>query len=150
VGTGPGTQAVQLAQMGFDVTGTDLSQTAIEQARNLSDQAKFIQDDILNSKINDTFDFVFDRGCFHTLDPRSHVTYVKTMSKLLNSGGLLFLKTFSTQQQGDWGPHRFDEDSLRAIFDKSFEVQNSLHTVYQGTLDEQPKALFTVLRKVNS
>ena len=33
VGTGPGTQAIALAKMGFHVTGTDISETAIEKVK---------------------------------------------------------------------------------------------------------------------
>ena len=32
LGTGPGTQAIQLSNLGFDVTGSDLSETAITKA----------------------------------------------------------------------------------------------------------------------
>jgi len=66
LGTGPGTQALQLAKRGFDVTGADLSQNAIKKARTLSDEINFVADDILNSNLPDKeFDFIFDRGCFH-------------------------------------------------------------------------------------
>ena len=51
LGTGPGTQAIQLAKHGFKVMGTDLSPTAIEQAKKLSSGVNFVSDDILNSKL---------------------------------------------------------------------------------------------------
>jgi SAM-dependent methyltransferase len=68
LGTGPGTQAIQLSKLGFVVTASDLSEHAIEKARNLSGDVNFIVDDILNSKLKENeFDYVFDRGCFHVL-----------------------------------------------------------------------------------
>ena len=36
LGTGPGTQALQLIKYDFKVTGTDISQNAIEKAKKLS------------------------------------------------------------------------------------------------------------------
>lgn len=39
IGTGPGTQAIALAQRGFRVTATDISETAIAKAKNQA-QAK--------------------------------------------------------------------------------------------------------------
>ena len=36
LGTGPGTQALQLSKFNFKVTGTDISQSAIEKAKKLS------------------------------------------------------------------------------------------------------------------
>ncbi|MEJ2261569.1 MAG: methyltransferase domain-containing protein, partial [Nitrosopumilaceae archaeon] len=35
LGTGPGTQAMQLTKLGFDVVGSDLSDHAIKRAQNL-------------------------------------------------------------------------------------------------------------------
>ncbi|MBI1662851.1 MAG: class I SAM-dependent methyltransferase [Nitrosopumilus sp.] len=35
LGTGPGTQALELSKIGFKVTGTDISQSAIEKAKKI-------------------------------------------------------------------------------------------------------------------
>ncbi len=51
LGTGPGTQAVQLSHLGFETTGSDLSANAIEKAKNLSKEVNFVTDDFLNSKL---------------------------------------------------------------------------------------------------
>jgi 2-polyprenyl-3-methyl-5-hydroxy-6-metoxy-1,4-benzoquinol methylase len=49
IGTGPGTQAIQLAKIGFIVTGTDLSYNAIQKAQRLDATINFLVDDILES-----------------------------------------------------------------------------------------------------
>ena len=74
LGTGPATQAIQLAKRGLQVTGSDISEAAINRANevylhdNKDKEISFIIDDILNSKIKDkSFDYIFDRGCFHVL-----------------------------------------------------------------------------------
>ncbi|MCE2506108.1 MAG: methyltransferase domain-containing protein [Nitrosopumilaceae archaeon] len=65
LGTGPGTQALELSKIGFKVTGTDISQSAIEKAKKLSNEIDFVVDDVLNLKLSDEqFDFIFDRGIF--------------------------------------------------------------------------------------
>ena len=54
LGTGPATQAILLAKRGFNVTASDLSEAAINRARNVYANEKnvnFIVDDILNSKL---------------------------------------------------------------------------------------------------
>ena len=51
LGTGPGTQAAAISKMGFEVTGTDISKTAIKKAKNLFPQVNFIVDNILETKI---------------------------------------------------------------------------------------------------
>src|SRR5687768_12777568 len=74
LGTGPATQAIQLAKRGLEVTGSDVSEAAIRRAKdvyghnNKDAKVNFIIDDILNSELKDKrFDYVFDRGCFHVL-----------------------------------------------------------------------------------
>ena len=36
LGTGPATQAIRLAEIGFEVTGTDISQNAISRAKKIA------------------------------------------------------------------------------------------------------------------
>jgi phosphatidylglycerol:prolipoprotein diacylglycerol transferase len=147
-GTGPGTQAIALAKRGFDVTGSDLSPAAIEYAtkRAKKEEAKvtFVVDDVLDTKLEGPFDVVFDRGCFHVLDPDRRKDYVATMKKLLAKDGHLFLKTFSHEQPGTEGPHRFEAKEILEIFAGAFEIEKIEKTVYEGQLDPAPKALFIV------
>lgn len=151
LGTGPGTQAIELAARGFDVTATDLSAAAIRNAMNLAAargvDVNFAQDDVLAPRVHGQFDAVFDRGCFHVIDPADRPTYVASVAAWLAPGSLLFLKTFSALQPGTAGPHRFTADQLRDIFAASFELLTADETIYQGTLDPPPRALFSVLRR---
>lgn len=151
LGTGPGTQAIALAERGFQVTATDLSQTAIEKAQRIAEEKSlnitWQQDDILNSKLEGQFDFVFDRGCFHVFSPESRPDYVRTVERLIKPGGYFFLKCFSYLQPGEQGPHRFKPEEIQEIFSKTFNVSSAKETVYQGTLDPLPKALFCILER---
>ena len=55
LGTGPATQAIWLAKRGFNVIGSDLSETAIKRANSVYANEKnidFVVDDILNSKLS--------------------------------------------------------------------------------------------------
>jgi SAM-dependent methyltransferase len=149
LGTGPATQAIELSKLGFQVTATDISKNAITRAERMSSSIEFIVDDILESKLKgDSFDYIFDRGCFHVLEPSSRQKYVNQVSGLLRDGGLLFLKTFSTKElSSGGGPYRFSIDEIDSIFSDRFVIESFKETVYQGTLDILPKALFVVLRK---
>ena len=150
LGTGPATQAIELSKLGFQVTGIDISENAITRAKSMSKGIEFIVDDILDSKLKeeDSFDYIFDRGCFHVLDPWSRQTYVNQVSRILRDKGLLFLKTFSTKEPSrGGGPYRFSMDEIDSIFSDRFVRESFKETVYQGTLDILPKALFVVLRK---
>lgn len=108
LGTGPGTQAVHLSKLGFDVTGNDLSEYAIEKARSLSDKVHFIVDDILNSQLKkNEFDYIFDRGCFHVISIEDRDKYVMTIKNILKDNGILFLKCFSDKEHTKKGPIGF-------------------------------------------
>ena len=151
LGTGPGTQALYLSELGFDVTASDLSEYAIEKAKHLSNKINFIVDDILNSNLKENeFEYVFDRGCFHVLSTNSRQRYVAIIKRILKDGGILFLKCFSEKEPGEIGPYRFSSSKIKEIFGKHFEILSIKDTVYQGTLNPLPKALFIVMKKKKS
>jgi ubiquinone/menaquinone biosynthesis C-methylase UbiE len=155
LGTGPATQAIQLAKRGLKVTGSDISEAAIKRARRLyaHDNKKykeinFILDDILNSKIKDkSFDYIFDRGCFHVLPIEKRPVYIKEISRILDDKGILFLKCFSIKEPRQGGPYKFSEDGIRQLFGNQFFITSVKDTVYQGTLDPLPRAIFVVMSK---
>ena len=151
LGTGPGTQAIQLDKLGFEATGSDISKNAIEKAKQLSSNVSFVVDDILNSSFpDDSFDFILDRGCFHVLEPSLRKDYLNQIKKILKDDGILFLKVMSIEEKGlpkDEGPYRFSQKEVIDTFEKDFEIIEIKPTVYYGTLDPLPKALFAVIKQ---
>jgi len=151
LGTGPGTQAIQLDKLGFEATGSDISKNAIEKAKQLSSNVSFVVDDILNSSFpDDSFDFILDRGCFHVLEPSLRKDYLNQIKKILKDDGILFLKVMSIEEKGlpkDEGPYRFSQQEVIDTFEKDFEIIEIKPTVYYGTLDPLPKALFAVIKQ---
>jgi len=149
LGTGPATQAIWLAKRGFMVIGSDLSEAAINRARKIyanQENVNFIVDDILNSKFNDNeFGYIFDRGCFHVLSPAHRQRYIEKIKRILKANGILFLKCFSEKEPRQEGPYKFSQDEIRDLFDEPFRIDSIKETVYQGTLDPFPKALFVVM-----
>ena len=148
LGTGPGTQATQLAELGFVVTGTDISENAIQKANKISTNVNFVRDDFLMSKLPDgSFDYILDRGCFHVFEPAQRRKYVEQIKRILDRKGILFLKCFSVEEPGDTGPHRFSKQDIKDIFNEDFVIESVKNTVYHGTLVPLPKALFVVMKK---
>jgi cyclopropane fatty-acyl-phospholipid synthase-like methyltransferase len=108
----------------------------------------FIVDDILNSKLKgNEFDYVFDRGCFHVLSPAHRQIYISKIKGVLKDKGILFLKCFSDKEPRQEGPYKFSQQEIRDLFSKYFRIDSITETVYQGTLDPFPKALFAVMIK---
>src|SRR5438132_7135178 len=66
VGCGTGTNALWLAQHGFEVLGVEVSPRAVDKARARAGSAcRFEVRDFLAERPAERYDFVFDRGCFH-------------------------------------------------------------------------------------
>jgi SAM-dependent methyltransferase len=151
LGTGPATQAIALAERGFDVTATDISEDALHGGRARADAAgvrvQFLVDDITGSQLDQTYDLILDRGCFHVLGPGQRGAYVKTVARLVEPSGYLLLKCFSDEQPGDSGPYHFTPTDIVGLFEPAFTALSVERTVYHGTFQPPPRALFCVLRR---
>lgn len=152
LGTGPGTQAIELARRGFNVTGTDISPAVIAEARCRARAGevacRFVQDDILSTRLDRQFDIVIDRGCFHVFPPERRPDYVNSVGKLIRPGGHLLLKCFSSDAVGAAPPFRFKPSQIVELFRPSpLQVCDIRVGLFQGQMDPPPRALFCVLRK---
>ena len=151
LGTGPGTQALQLSKYNFRVTGTDISQSAIDKAKKLSNDINFLVDDVLNSKLSDkTFDFILDRGIFHNFDISQRPQYLKQIKRILNENGILFLKCMSVEEKNipdNDMPHKLSNQEIIDSFNADFDILKIKDSEFRGALEFYPKALFAVLKK---
>jgi SAM-dependent methyltransferase len=151
LGTGPGTQALQLSKYDFKVTGTDISQNAIDKAQKLSNEVHFLVDDILDSKLEDKkFDFILDRGIFHIFDVSQRPLYVKQITRILNDNGILFLKCMSIEEKNlpdNDMPHKLSKQEIMDSFDVSFDIEKIIASEFHGSMDFYPKSWFAVLKK---
>ena len=123
VGCGTGTTAFMLARMGMDVTGIDISETAIEMGQGLSSQqglnVNFVKGDVLElEKLNQKYDLIYDSHCLHCIVFEEDRMKVLTgAKKSLAEGGIFILDTMVMPNE----PHnpanaydtlRFDEDYI--------------------------------------
>jgi ubiquinone/menaquinone biosynthesis C-methylase UbiE len=110
---------------------------------------KFVVDNILDSDFKDNyFDYIFDRGCFHVFSEEDRPKYYNQIKRILKQKGILFLKCFSIDEPMKDGPYRFSHNDIQNIFSKNFQINEIKKTIYQGTLDPLPKALFSVMKLI--
>jgi len=149
LGTGPGTQAMQISNLGFDVTGSDLSNSAIERAKKLYPNTLYIEDDILNSKfLDNAFDYILDRGVFHIFEQEKLPHYLRQIKRILKKNGILFLKCMSVEEKNledGKGPFLYSKEKIKEIFENNFEIESIRDSVYYGTIKPLPKSLFVVM-----
>src|SRR5207237_5830963 len=108
LGTGPATQAMNLAKRGFDVLATDISPSAIKKAKASAKAAglsiEFRVDNVLASNLAPNLvDAIVDRGVFHVLPEDKRPVYVRTVHRVLTTNGWLFHKVFPCDAPRTWG-----------------------------------------------
>lgn len=151
LGTGTGTQARQLADAGFRVVGTDIAPAAIALAElGAPKNATFVVDDICATRLDDQFDLAVDVGCLHVLPAERQPGYAASVSKLVRAGGFLFLKCFSAEEPDPgFGPMRFTLPDLDRALGAAFQRVGARPTTFKGPRAHQPKAWFTVYRRLS-
>ncbi len=146
---GAGTNTIYLAENGFDVVGIDVSPTAIEYAQAKAAQAHinvpFIVESFLDLSFeSNIFDFVFDMGCFHHVEPEDREKFITGIHRVLKRSGLYMLTCFSYQNGSAW--NHFTEQQLKDIFDRFFSFDEISHyPSVEG--DGYTRYFFTVLMK---
>ena len=90
IGTFDGSQANFLQQKGFTVTATDIDRRVLYSAMCMYPDVNFVYDDMCNTKLTDSFDYVLDRGCYHWQEDNHRENYIKNLHKVCKK--FLFLK----------------------------------------------------------
>ncbi len=96
LGCGDGVQAIYMAKQGWQVTGVDISATIVEvaktKARREAVDCEFIAADVLGLELPpNSFDLVYDRGCFHHIGVAHYDAYKRLVRGLLRDGGRFML-----------------------------------------------------------
>ncbi len=118
MGCGAGNYAIYLASVGFDVTGVDISPSAIALAEANAKQkgvtCRFVAADVLGglAEITETFDFAYDWSLLHHVFPNDRKQYVETVHRLLVPGGKYLSVCFSEKDTGFGGTGRFRMTSI--------------------------------------
>jgi cyclopropane fatty-acyl-phospholipid synthase-like methyltransferase len=99
LGCGAGSNAIYLAQHGFNVTGVDYTKAAIEKARQRANaagaQVEFIVDDLTDlRRISGSFDFLLDYGVLDDLRLQQREPYIRNMLQLTHPGSQYLLWGF--------------------------------------------------------
>ena len=154
IGCGTGSNAVWLAQAGFDVTAIDLSPTAIDRAKARADRhglpIHFADGDFLTDMpINGPFGFAFDRGCFHTMDGISQrLRFAERIATLLENDGIwLSLIGNADTPPREVGPPRLTAMEIAQAVEPYFEIQSLSAGYFGGEQEDPPKAWICLMQK---
>ena len=143
LGSGPGRNAIYLAEKGCRVDAVDLSEESIEWAKERAKEREvevnFIHNNIFDIQIEEgIYDIVYDSGCFHHIAPHRRNNYIELVLKALRPGGHFAITCFVEGGEfggsdiTDWEVYRqrslngglgFTEEKLRIIFDSLKEIE---------------------------
>jgi SAM-dependent methyltransferase len=126
LGCGTGTNAIFLAQQGFDVTAVDLAPSAIERANAKAQEskvtAKFLHADVTKlDELQTPPDFVFDRGCYHCVRRAGLLDgYLATLARLTKPGARMLVLAGNPDAGEEGGPPKVTAAQLTAEFEPLF------------------------------
>ncbi|MCP4023549.1 MAG: class I SAM-dependent methyltransferase [Desulfobacteraceae bacterium] len=158
IGCGTGSNAIWLARQGFDVVGTDFSALAIEQARqkaikmdvNGKEKVEFIVNDFLSQKVKGAdFDFLFDRGCFHSFEALEDRTrFAQNAHAHLNEGGqwLSLIGNADAPKRDEGPPMRSAKDIVDSV-EAYFEILSLVSHVFDSKRETPPRNWVCYMQK---
>jgi SAM-dependent methyltransferase len=163
-GCGAGNYVIYLAHRGFEVTGVDISNAAIEIARKSASEkgvtCTFVASDVLGDmpEISETFDFAYDWELLHHIFPVDRLKYVKNVHRLVKPGGRYFSVCFSEEslEFGGEGKYRktpidtvlyfSSESEMKSLFDPFFHIEELKTIDIEGKV-AMHKAIYAFLKK---
>ncbi len=150
IGCGTGTNAIYLAQHGFNVLGVDISEVAIDKARVRAEgRCRFeAVDFLLAEPPGGPFEFVFDRGCFHIFDDEGdRARFAQKVAAHLVVDGLWLSLIGSTEGAArDEGPPRRSAREVMNAIEPSLEIVQLRSTQFT-VCDEHLKSWLCLSRK---
>lgn len=138
LGCGTGTNAITLAQHGWQVTAIDFSAKAIIAARKKAAHRNLRIDFYIGSvadldHLSPPFDYALDIGCLFTLKPPDRKKYATGLHRLLLPGARYMLYAWlpQTRRGRNWG---ISSHEVHALFQPAF-IQDDMVVGHDGAGD---------------
>jgi len=151
IGGGTGTNAIWLAEHGFDVLAVDVSPLAVERANAKKEgrdlRCRFAAFDFLAAPPpGGPFQFVFDRGCFHVFDePDERYAFAAQVAAALRPDGLWLSLIGSTEgPPREVGPPRRSAREVALAIEPVLEILELRSAEFRG---HGAKAWFCLSRR---
>jgi SAM-dependent methyltransferase len=154
IGCGTGTNAIWLAQHGFDVTGQDIAPQAIAKARAKVAAAGvkcdlFAGDILVDQVVGAPYQFVYDRGVFHVFDAaQDQSRFAARVAELLAPDGVWHSLVGSTDgPPRETGPPRHSATEIAVAVEPYFEILELSSTTFDREDHGHARAWVVVARR---
>ncbi|WP_339132599.1 MAG: class I SAM-dependent methyltransferase [Candidatus Electrothrix sp. GW3-4] len=114
LGCGAGDLSLWLTTKGYEVSGVDISPTAIDWAREKAQAGNALVDFHLGNVINlstyqeSAFDLVLDSHCLHCIIGDHRALFLRSAYRVLRPAGCCIIKTMCGRPAKGWSPGHFD------------------------------------------
>ena len=154
IGCGKSFLADNLLKLNYkNITLVDISLNALKEVKDrLNNKSlNFIETDVLNLKLEQTFDIWHDRAVFHFITNKKSVEkYISLCNEYIGEGGKLIIGTFAED-----GPlkcsgleiKRYSVDQISDLFEENFELVENFKMLHKTPFDTEQSFSFCVLRK---
>lgn len=154
IGCGTGDNSLWLARNGFQVTGTDTSDIAIDKAKEKASKAgvacDFVLVDFLKHKIEGApFGFVFDRGCFHSFGSENDRSrFARNVAAHLEEAGLwLTIAGNADEHRRSPGPPQRTAGDIVLAVEPCFKVLSLTSSHFGSDSPHPPRAWRCLMQK---
>lgn len=150
IGCGRGENAIMLAMNGCDVTGIDLAEDAISDAK-----AKAIERRVkVNFAVGNVlqmdrlleegeFDIVIDSGLFHVMTDEKRPVFARQVHRVLKDGGKYFMLCFSDKEPGEYElPRRVSKAEIESTFSPLFNIIYIKDEVFDSLLNPSSRKAY--------
>ncbi len=154
IGCGTGSNAIWLAQNGFEVKGLDFSNLAIQKAKEKTLKAQvnieYASGDFLeDTNGNASFGIAFDRGCFHSFDDeKDRAKFASNVAGYLAEQGLWFsiLGNADAEPRDEGPPVRTAINIVTAV-EPFFEVLSLKSGKFDSNREKPFRCWFCLMKK---
>jgi SAM-dependent methyltransferase len=139
LGCGSGTNALYLAEKGFDVTAIDVAPTALSIAQTKAKDAgvdvQWLLADVLALPDLEPFDFIFDRGCYHNVRYADAAGFVESLRQMSHENTRVLILSLNRDSAPGVREHHMRED-FSALYE--FEWLRESGIVTRGSQTGRP------------
>ena len=157
IGCGKSFLADNLLKLNYkNITLVDISLNALKEVKErLNNKSlNFIETDVLNLKLERTFDIWHDRAVFHFISNKKSIEkYISLCNEYIGEGGKLIIGTFAED-----GPlkcsgleiKRYSVENLKELFKENFEFIEGFKKLHSTPFGTRQSFTFCVFRKITN
>ncbi len=142
VGCGYGKNSNYMIRQGYNITGVDVAQYAINRCKENHPAHTFLPIDILENDFQENFfDAIVDAGALHVNEPTLHRRFFEQYHRILKNNSKSFIRIFNTEEETinpiffvylKMPVYGHTVDGVKDLIEDLFEIEQISHDKHYG------------------